>query len=85
MNPSTERKCRVCNEPLHAGGGPLEIATRVDEVRCDGCGAVTRKGTRACSGCGKPFCVRCRLRLAVLQGHCATCVTSLGPGIPKRS
>jgi hypothetical protein len=85
MNPSTERKCKVCNEPLHAGGGPLEIATRVDEIKCDACGAITRKGTRACSGCAKPFCARCRVRIAVLKGHCATCLTSLGPGIPKRS
>jgi hypothetical protein len=85
MNPVTEKKCKVCNESLHAGGGPLEIAARSDEVKCDGCGTISRKGSRACGGCAKAFCQRCHLRLAVLRGHCHPCVTSLGPaGTPRR-
>jgi hypothetical protein len=84
MNPVTEKKCKVCNESLHAGGGPLEIAARSDEVKCDGCGTISRKGSRACGGCAKAFCQRCHLRLAVLRGHCHPCVTSLGPAGPPR-
>jgi serine/threonine protein kinase len=79
LNPHTEKKCKVCGEHLHAGGGPLEIAARSDEVKCDGCAAISRKGSRACSGCGKAYCQRCHLRLAVLRGHCHQCVSSL-PG-----
>jgi tRNA A-37 threonylcarbamoyl transferase component Bud32 len=79
MNPITEKKCKVCHESLNAGGGPLEIATRADEVRCD-CGAITKKGARSCSGCRKPFCTRCRVRLAALKGYCNLCV----PHLPRR-
>ncbi len=75
FNPVTERRCKVCGEPIHVGGGPLEIALRPDEFKCPGCGGLNRKDARACSGCRKPFCVRCRRRLAVLRGYCERCMT----------
>ena len=49
------------------------------EVRCD-CGAITKRGARMCSGCRKPFCSRCRVRLAALKGYCNHCV----PHLPRR-
>lgn len=80
MNPASEKKCKVCHESLGGVGGPLEIAARPDEVRCPGCGALTKKGSRTCSGCTKLFCTRCRVRLAVLKGHCHQCM----PHLPRR-
>ena len=80
MNLASDKKCKVCHESLQGGGGPLEIAQRPDEVRCPGCGALSKKGSRACSGCAKLFCTRCRVRLAVLKGHCHQCM----PHLPKR-
>lgn len=77
LNPVTEKRCTVCREPLHRGGGPLEIALRPDELRCPGCGETNRKGVRVCQRCHKPFCVRCRRRLAVLRGFCELCLTHL--------
>ncbi len=77
FNPLTERKCKVCGESLHAGGGPIEIATRADEFKCPGCGGINKKGTRHCGECGKPFCSRCKMRLAALRGHCHHCVAHL--------
>jgi len=77
FNPMTEKKCKVCGESLHAGGGPLEIATRANEFKCPGCGAINKKGTRHCGECGKLFCSRCKMRLAALRGHCHHCVTHL--------
>lgn len=80
MNPASEKKCKVCHESLNGGGGLLEIAARPDEVRCPECSALTKKGSRACSGCRKPFCSRCRVRLAALKGHCNLCVPHLRRG-----
>jgi hypothetical protein len=77
MNPAGERKCKVCNEPLQAAGGPIEIVARADEFKCPGCGELNRRGSRSCRGCKKPFCVKCRQRLVVLKGYCHQCMSSL--------
>jgi tRNA A-37 threonylcarbamoyl transferase component Bud32 len=77
FNPVTESRCKVCGESLHAAGGPLEIAARPDEFKCPGCGELNSKKSRHCAGCGKPFCTRCRRRLAVLRGHCHECMPHL--------
>jgi hypothetical protein len=77
MNPAQERKCKVCNEPLSGAGGPIEIAARADEFKCPGCGDLNRRGARTCHGCKKPFCTRCRQRLAVLKGFCHQCMPHL--------
>ena len=84
MNLATEKKCKVCHESLHGGSGPLEIAVRPDEVRCDGCGALSKKGSRVCSGCTKAFCTRCRVRLAALKGHCHQCLPHLPRSTERR-
>ncbi len=77
MNLSSEKKCKVCHESLHGGDGPIEIAQRPDEVRCPGCGALSKQKARICSGCRKPFCIRCHVRLSVLKGHCHQCMPHL--------
>jgi len=77
MNPAGERKCRICNEPLQGSGGPIEIVARADEFKCPGCGDLNRKGVRSCHGCKKPFCTRCRQRIAVLKGTCHQCMSTL--------
>ncbi len=77
MNPVSEKKCKVCHEPLHDAGGPLEIAARPDEFKCPGCGALNRKGSRACGGCKKHFCGRCKIRIAMLRNLCHQCVPHL--------
>ena len=77
FNPMRETKCKVCGESLHSEGGPLEIVAREDEFKCPGCGAINTKGSRACSGCRKPFCSRCRQRLVVLRGFCHQCMPHL--------
>lgn len=76
-NPAGEKRCKVCNEPLHSGGGPIEIALRPDEFKCPGCGGLNAKGARACATCRKAFCQRCRKRLAVLKGYCHDCIPHL--------
>jgi hypothetical protein len=77
FNPVSERRCKVCGEAVHESGGPLEIAARPDEAKCPGCGALNRKGAKACGGCGKHFCMRCRVRVAVLRGLCHQCMPHL--------
>jgi serine/threonine protein kinase len=77
FNPLSETKCKVCGESLHAGGGPIEIATRANEFKCPGCGGINTKGSRHCTDCKKLFCSRCKMRLAVLKGHCDHCVPHL--------
>ncbi|HYE97502.1 MAG TPA: protein kinase [Planctomycetota bacterium] len=77
MNPATEKKCKVCHEPLGGPSGPIEIAVREGEIRCPGCGAINPRRSRHCGGCGKAFCTRCKVRLAVLKGHCHECVSHL--------
>ena len=77
MNLASEKKCKVCHESLQGGGGPIEIALRDDEVRCPGCGALSKRGSRSCSGCAKAYCTRCKVRLAVLKGHCHQCMPHL--------
>lgn len=77
FNPATERKCKVCGETVGDAGGPLEIAARPDEFKCPGCGHLNRKGSRICGGCRKPYCSRCRIRVAVLRGYCHHCVPHL--------
>jgi tRNA A-37 threonylcarbamoyl transferase component Bud32 len=74
FNPVSEKKCKVCGERLQQAGGPIEIAARPDEFKCPGCGGLNPKSARACADCKKPFCVRCRRRLAVLKGFCHECV-----------
>jgi tRNA A-37 threonylcarbamoyl transferase component Bud32 len=74
FNPVGDRKCKVCGEALHQGGGPIEIVARPDEVKCPGCGGFSPRGSRTCTQCRKPFCARCKRRLAVLKGHCHECV-----------
>jgi len=80
FNPITERKCKVCGESLHEGGGPIEIATRANEFKCPNCGAINRKGGRHCGECGKLFCTRCKMRLSALRGLCHHCM----PHLPRR-
>ena len=77
FNALADRKCKVCGENLQEAGGPLEIAAREDEFKCPGCGGINRKGVRHCRECRKPFCTRCRRRMAVLRGHCHECVSHL--------
>jgi predicted Ser/Thr protein kinase len=77
FNPIHEKKCKVCGENLHEAGGPLEIAAREDEFKCPGCGGINKKGVRHCQECRKPFCIRCRRRMAVLRGHCHECMPHL--------
>jgi hypothetical protein len=77
FNPVSEKKCKVCSEPLQESGGPLEIAARPDEFKCPGCGGLNRKGSRACGGCGRGFCTRCRQRNSVLRGLCHQCMPHL--------
>ncbi len=74
FNPVSEKKCKVCGERLQQGGGPIEIVARPDEFKCPGCGGLNPKTARACCDCRKPFCTRCRRRLAVLKGFCHECV-----------
>jgi hypothetical protein len=83
FNPVTEKKCRICGENLHGGGGPIEIAAPVDEVKCPGCRRPNPKGTLMCKHCGKPWCVRCKRRLAVLEGLCHVCLGNT-PSRPRR-
>jgi len=73
-NPVTEKKCRICGERLHGAGGPIEIVGSPDEVKCPGCGKPNPKGTLMCQHCGQPWCVRCKRRLAVLEGLCHHCM-----------
>jgi len=75
FNSVTERRCKVCGEHLQTAGGPLEIVMRPDEFKCPGCGATNGKAARSCGTCRKPFCARCRRRLAVLRGYCERCMT----------
>ena len=77
FNPASEKKCKVCGEPLGDAGGPLEIAARPDEFKCPGCGHLNRKGSRSCGGCRKHFCARCKIRVAVLRNFCHHCVPHL--------
>ena len=57
--------------------GYYQIVARDNEFKCPGCGDLNRRGSRACSGCKKPFCVKCRQRLAVLKGCCHQCMSTL--------
>jgi len=74
VNPASEKKCKVCHEPLRSVASEVSLQTRTDEFKCHGCGAINRKGARACSGCAKGFCSNCKRRLAVLQGFCERCM-----------
>ncbi|HLY11637.1 MAG TPA: protein kinase [Planctomycetota bacterium] len=77
FNAVTDKKCKVCGENLGEAAGPLEIAIRPDEFKCPGCGVLNRKGSRVCGGCRKHFCVRCKIRVAVLRSYCHHCVPHL--------
>jgi serine/threonine protein kinase len=74
VNPASEKRCKVCHEPLHSAAVEISLQTRTDEFKCPGCGAINRKGSRACAGCAKGFCSNCKRRIAVLQGFCERCM-----------
>jgi tRNA A-37 threonylcarbamoyl transferase component Bud32 len=80
FNPTTEKKCKVCGEPLQAPKGPIELAARPDEFKCPGCRGLVVKGARSCPHCGKAFCVRCKQQFATERGHCPACL----PHAPKK-
>ena len=77
FNAITDKKCKICGENLSDAAGPLELATRPDEVKCSGCGHMNRKGSKVCAGCRKHFCGRCKIRVAVLRGYCHRCMPNL--------
>ena len=79
FSPMSAKKCTICGESLHHAGGPIEIAMMEDEFKCPNCGAYNRHRARACVQCRKPFCTRCRKRVAVLRGVCHQCMSNLPP------
>lgn len=78
MNPANATKCKICGESLKAPTTELELLPpKDDEFKCNGCGAAAIKGAKSCPKCKKPFCLRCKKRVAVLRGHCGLCMGHL--------
>jgi hypothetical protein len=77
LQPGRRQEVQGLRRDAGDAGGPLEIAARPDEFKCPGCGTLNRKGARICGGCRKHFCVRCKIRVAVLRNFCHTCVPHL--------